>query len=65
MSKRQIIEVNTWDKCGICGWEGPSQEVVFDSTDGAWHCPRCGSTDVDDINADPYEDDDENWGELT
>ncbi len=64
MPRRQILEQNTVDKCNICGWTGPSTEVVFEVYDGNWHCPQCGSTDVDDINADPYEDDDGDWGEL-
>ena len=41
----------TKDKCFICGWEGDS-ELVLDNK-----CPECNSTDMDDVNADPYETD--------
>ena len=65
MPKRQVIEQDTKDKCNICGWIGLSSLVVFKPSDGQWHCPQCDSTDVDDVNADPYEDDDDDWwGEL-
>lgn len=48
----------TYEKCQICGFE--AKTIVFDENEGA--CPDCGSTDVDDIDANPYEDeDDEEW----
>ena len=45
----------TKDKCQICKFEADTS--YFDINDGA--CPNCGSYDVDDINAKPYEDDQE------
>jgi predicted Zn-ribbon and HTH transcriptional regulator len=42
----------TFDKCFICGWKGLSEDVKDDNK-----CPRCGSKDMDDIDANPYEDD--------
>jgi DNA-directed RNA polymerase subunit RPC12/RpoP len=43
----------TYDKCNICGWEGESD--LTETTNG-YECPDCGSEDLDDISADPYED---------
>ena len=42
----------TFDKCLICGWRGLSEDVKDDNK-----CPVCGSLDMDDIDADPYEED--------
>ena len=48
----------TYDKCNICLWEGPSDEVIFEEPEH-WYCPRCGSEDVDDASYDPYEEEEE------
>lgn len=47
----------TYDKCLICTHVAPSDMFI----DGL--CPNCGSSDVDDADSDPYEDDEgeEDW----
>jgi predicted Zn-ribbon and HTH transcriptional regulator len=39
----------TFDKCNCCGWKGLSEDVRGNQ------CPRCGSEDTDDIDAEMYE----------
>lgn len=41
----------TFDRCFICGWVGLSEDVQTDN-----RCPRCGSLDMDDIDAKNYEE---------
>ena len=53
-----IPKYETLDKCNICGWEGPSEDVP-QREDGKYVCPICGSEDMDDIKSNPYEDDDD------
>lgn len=48
----EIIKGLTFDRCLICGWVGLSDEVQDNK------CPECGSDDMDDIDAEIYEDDD-------
>lgn len=51
----------TYDKCQICGYTGESSK--FGKGEG--QCPICGSKDIDDVSANPYEDDDmedDEWG---
>ena len=47
----------TYDKCLICTHVAPSDMFI----DG--NCPNCGSSDVDDADTDPYEDeeDSDSW----
>jgi rubrerythrin len=47
----EIIKNLTFDICLVCGWVGLSDEVTDNK------CPVCGSEDMDDVDADPYEDD--------
>lgn len=61
---KKVQKVNTRDKCNICGWEGPSDDVIHDRLRDAWLCPSCGSEDVDDANTNPYEDDDDEENDL-
>lgn len=51
----------TKDKCNLCGWIGPSDEVIEKKLFGelTFHCPQCDSEDLDDISFDPYDDDDD------
>lgn len=51
------------DKCLICLWSGPSEEVI-DGGNGHWFCPQCGSEDTDDITANPYEEESDEDDEL-
>jgi hypothetical protein len=53
----------TLDKCNICGWIGDSDDVI-ETEDGDWICPACGSTDVDDVNENPYEEEDDDFEGL-
>ena len=46
-----ILKSITFDICICCGWVGLSEDVQDNK------CPQCGSEDMDDIDADPYEDD--------
>lgn len=56
--------MNTQDKCNVCGWTGDSNDVIYNQVTLSYHCPRCGSQDTDDIDEDPYEDEDEEDGWL-
>lgn len=53
-------KTKTVDKCNICNWTGFSDDVPRDQN-GKWICPVCGSEDMDDVNSNPYEDDEEEW----
>ena len=44
----------TYDKCQICLYVGKSKE--FGDADNP-ECPNCGSSDINDISFNPYEDD--------
>ena len=46
----EIIKNLTFDICYCCGWVGLSDEVTDNK------CPQCGSEDMDDVDADPYEE---------
>lgn len=54
--------MTTFDKCNICGWSGPSDYTA--TIYGTWECPTCGSEDLEDINENPYEEDEGDWGEM-
>lgn len=48
------------DRCEICGWKGTSNETVEGSeTTTLSLCPICFSSDLQDINHNPYTDDDD------
>lgn len=55
----------TKDKCNLCGWTGPSSDVVQNKALNTWHCPVCNSEDIDDIDDDPYAESEEDEGWLT
>ena len=44
--------MTTFDCCNVCGWVGLSDDVINDL-----YCPVCGSYDMDDIDAELYDDD--------
>lgn len=48
----EILTNVTFDLCLVCGWVGLSDDIVDDK-----YCPVCGSDDMDDIDANIYEDD--------
>ena len=48
----EIIRSLTFDRCLVCGWVGLSDDVGEDNK-----CPQCGSDDMDDIDAEIYEED--------
>ena len=36
--------------CGVCGWRGVAQDLATDdNTDEWWVCPKCNSTNIQDI----------------
>ena len=52
----------TKDKCWVCGHIADSEDFI--TADDECFCPVCGSQDIEDENENPYEDDDEEEGEL-
>lgn len=57
--RKKHQEIETRDKCNICGWEGPSDDVIYEDATDSWHCPACHSEDMDDINTDQYDEDED------
>ena len=50
-NKDEVSSVKeTFDKCMICHWKGPSEKVVDNK------CPICGCEDLIDSEFKPYED---------
>ena len=47
------------DRCMICGWEGTSNELIEGSKTDPSLCPICFSSDLEDIEHNPYKDDDD------
>lgn len=58
-NKKRKIDLTPTDRCNICGWEGASVELIEGSKTEPSRCPICMSDDLEDINFNPYTDDDD------
>ncbi len=47
--KKRPLENQRIDKCNICKWTGPEDDLVEEGTGTktTWHCPICNSRDID------------------
>jgi predicted Zn-ribbon and HTH transcriptional regulator len=51
------------DICNICGWSG-TKIIQRNSPERGitWHCPKCDSEDLEDINFNPYDEEEDGEG---